>query len=248
MSARWGRLFGHREAAPVSRLLAPPQAREVIPPGYAPPSASLASAPVAEASTETFHAAPHATFGEWNTEAARQEVASIFGPDAHGVATPDTLAAIQAQAAEQAAIVAETRRLAELEEQDRTSSDLPLNRPYTSWGDWDQPLTLEMPPVTTDAWGFGGDSGDLRNLPAFREAVSRRTRNGARECLCTAEADGERRNTQVPGGTWGSRMVCAAGHILRPDLSATAFVWPAAAACDETRVDLTPLPAGSEAA
>jgi hypothetical protein len=70
-------------------------------------------------------------FGEWDTAAAREEAAAIFGPGAHGIATDETLAQIRAEAARQAAINAEVRRQVALDEQDKTRLDVRWNRPYT---------------------------------------------------------------------------------------------------------------------
>jgi hypothetical protein len=48
-------------------------------------------------------------------------------------------------------------------------------------------------------------AADLADLPAFREAVRRRTRCHASRCMCGQE---------VAGDTWGGRMVAAGTHLL----------------------------------
>ena len=53
-------------------------------------------------------------------------------------------------------------------------------------------------------------AADLAALPLFREAVERRTRHGARECLCSSP---------VGGQAWGERMVRAGMHLTGMDAS-----------------------------
>ena len=61
-----------------------------------------------------------------------------------------------------------------------------------------------------------GLAADLRDNPAFRETLSRRTRDGARECLC---------GCRIGGQAWGERMVSAGLHLFSLPAS-TVFTWP----------------------
>jgi len=84
------------------------------------------------------------------------------------------------------------------------------------WGPWDRPDGLLMderdeyvpparPYLPADEVPVPDLCADLSDLPAFRDALSRRTRCHAGECLC---------GQQVPGDTWGERMVRAGIHLL----------------------------------
>ena len=85
----------------------------------------------------------------------------------------------------------------------------PENAPFVvsrwSWGTWD---TQESQPIR-----YMPDlSADLRDLPGFREALARRTRNSATQCLC---------GDPIYGRTWGERMVRAGIHIRHSETERT---------------------------
>jgi hypothetical protein len=69
------------------------------------------------------------------------------------------------------------------------------------WGLWDSPAHREPMRYVPDL------TADLTDLPGFREALGRRTRSRASQCLC---------GTPVTGQTWGERMVRAGHHLLAP--------------------------------
>jgi hypothetical protein len=89
---------------------------------------------------------------------------------------------------------------------DLPADEPPSVRPYAPpearaipWGTWDtDPGPLLPQPVLALA-------ADLTELPDFREAMSRSTRNQASQCLC---GDG------IAGQTWGERMMREGIHML----------------------------------
>ena len=84
-----------------------------------------------------------------------------------------------------------------------------------AWGPWDKPADLYMDvrdeyvpparPYLPEIEHTPDLCADLADLPAFREALGRRTRCHAGECLC---------GHPVSGDTWGERMVRAGIHLL----------------------------------
>jgi len=87
---------------------------------------------------------------------------------------------------------------------------------------------IYVSPAGTDPWGpwdngqpyppSPGIAADLTDLPVFREAISRRTRCRAGECLC---------GTETAGQTWGEGMVAEGIHLLAPaEIAAFTFGAP----------------------
>ena len=77
------------------------------------------------------------------------------------------------------------------------------------WGPWDNGQPYPPSP---------GIAADLTDLPVFREAISRRTRCRAGECLC---------GTETAGQTWGEGMVAEGIHLLAPaEIAAFTFGAP----------------------
>lgn len=107
------------------------------------------------------------------------------------------------------------------------------------WGPWDQPGSFPAamePDALRDEHGrwYGWDTtvmdnppaharpyaarrrtpdvaADLASLPVFRDAVARRTRHQAGECLC---------GSPVTGQAWGERMVRAGMHLTGNEAAA----------------------------
>ena len=132
--------------------------------------------------------------------------------------------------------------------------------PAEPWGPWDQPAgpvphsepetPLEYEYQRFYGWGLTLPDNrapmareyvpepytpdlcaDLADLPAFRDALGRRTRCRAGECMC---------GHPVTGDTWGERMVRAGIHLFNSDTDQTLTAAPhltfaaAAALSDES--------------
>jgi hypothetical protein len=161
--------------------------------------------------------------------------------DPHGIATPETLADLMRQAQEAAEAIrqeeAERERLRPPGTfADSRAGNTPLggNAP---WGAWDEPgsfpeplravpdengrvygwdiTAMDVPPRHARPYAARRRSpdiaADLASLPVFREAVARRTRSHAGECLC---------GSPVKGQAWGERMVRAGMHLTGNEAAA----------------------------
>jgi len=118
----------------------------------------------------------------------------------HGIATPATLAAIVAEAE------AEARR----NSTPPARHEDPLRYEHQAWYGWFTTMPDNRAPMARryvpEPPAYTPDlCADLADLPAFREALDRRTRCRAGECLC---------GHPLTGDTWGERMVRAGIHLL----------------------------------